>query len=240
MEKQKLLCIMKFNFFLLFLLALSIGTQNVMAAGDSREVIYECKIVTIKGEVIEGKFIDSVAYNEIQPPACDKNRIANKTIYRNAYTYNMLPISKMITKNAGGDNAYKDVYNTLRNQVFVSDKDLLRIASRDIASSSGFAPKRIIGDIPFVILPDKAMQLLTRKTPYAIYDLGAGINISVISYNKGYDDKEKLKKVYWFYETKYLQTDNSKSANEDLGYEQLRQTLESLDIVFIKVPANGD
>jgi hypothetical protein len=81
----------KSNFVFLISLALFINAQSVMAAGDSREVIYECKVVTIKGEVIEGKFIDSVAYNEVQSRPCDKNRIANKVIYRNAYTYSMLP-----------------------------------------------------------------------------------------------------------------------------------------------------
>jgi hypothetical protein len=52
----------------------------------------------------------------------------------------------------------------------VSDKDLVKIALNDVDSSAGFAPERIIGDIPFVILSDRAMQLLIQNTLRSIFN----------------------------------------------------------------------
>lgn len=191
---QSLYLDLKIYLVFLISLVLIIHAQDIIAGGDYEKVIYECKIKTARGESIEGYVEDSLAYNEMRPPVCDKKRIANNTIYRNVHLFNTLPISKML-----GKDSY--IYKALSKNVYVSVKDLIKINLNDIVLSTGSISESISDSTPFNILPDKTMNILISKKPYAVLGFGSdllspGPKYIVVSFDVNYDSNEKLETYF--------------------------------------------
>lgn len=166
-------------------------------------------------------------------------------------------------------------YDTLRklrphvrwNMVFVSKTGITEIKTSEIESIEG---NNLVSGVydsgaSLVVLSEKAIWLLTLESPSAVNVYG--LNIIVISYNKTYDNSEKLNRVYKQLEEEYLYNDKSVFRMEtrkmlenkyqnikaatvitsqintslyELGYDKLGKELEMRDIVFVKPPEGGD
>ena len=97
-------------------------------------------------------------------------------------------------------------FDSYRNAIFVSEKDKIQLSQTDILSINETGNKSKVYDSrgKFVVLTENQMKLMLSGKPstmkaFAVYDQVhgyAGYHYAFFSFNKAFNDLEKLKELY--------------------------------------------